>query len=330
MTSWEKFKSEIFELPNLLSLTRLFLGLFIPFLLLSPSYGHHVTAAILFIFGSLTDYWDGVAARKMGKVTNFGKIMDPLADKVLTLGLFAGFAAIGYYSFWWLVPIFAREFIITFCRFAWLYEGRAVGAEKLGKIKLCVQVAALSFSFLYLLSGTRWLEVTMLAFVAAACALTLISGYTFLLSNKVHLHSESFGKFTAALGVGLLKPAPGTWGSALALPFIWLANIHPAVYLGTFLFVLWAGWFAVSKLNLSREKDPSFVVVDEFCGMFVTFAFIPFNFTTALVGFALFRLFDIWKPPPIRQLEKLPGYAGIMMDDIGAGVLAWIILFLIF
>jgi phosphatidylglycerophosphatase A len=76
----------------------------------------------------------------------------------------------------------------------------------------------------------------------------------------------------------------------------------------------------------SRLKDPQFVVIDEVAGQLITFIAAPVCWKTLLVGFILFRAFDTLKPPPVRQLEKLPEGTGIVVDDIGAGLFALVVM----
>jgi len=70
----------------------------------------------------------------------------------------------------------------------------------------------------------------------------------------------------------------------------------------------------------SNSKDPSYVVIDEFAGYLVAVVFLPMNWQILVAGFVLFRFFDILKPPPIRQAEKIGGGLGIMLDDFLAGI----------
>jgi phosphatidylglycerophosphatase A len=90
------------------------------------------------------------------------------------------------------------------------------------------------------------------------------------------------------------------------------------------------GYWAVSKIDLTAQKDPRYIVIDEACGMMVALMGLPLNWMTLVAGFLLFRLFDIVKPFPIRRLERLPGYWGILFDDLGAGLYVWLILILVF
>lgn len=135
-------------------------------------------------------------------------------------------------------------------------------------------------------------------------------------------------------GCGRSPVAPGTAGSLAAIiiayalhhftgiegwPFLILAGIlfFPAV------------WSADVAARVSKTKDPQFVVVDEVLGQWIALAAaVPFNWLTCLSAFALFRLFDVFKPPPVRQLESLPGGLGINADDAMAGVYAALVILL--
>jgi len=130
-------------------------------------------------------------------------------------------------------------------------------------------------------------------------------------------------------GIGRLRPGPGTWGS-LAAVLIWAG-------LSRFIEPTWqtltlAGLAAIAvamgipaataAAQASGLKDPQFVVIDEVAGQWITLFFAPVSWKTLLAGFILFRGFDIVKPPPVRQLEKLPSGTGIVLDDVAAGVYA--------
>lgn len=83
---------------------------------------------------------------------------------------------------------------------------------------------------------------------------------------------------------------------------------------------------ATSVARASGGKDPQFVVIDEVAGQWVALLFAPLAWKTLLAGFILFRAFDIVKPPPVRQLERLPEGTGIVMDDVAAGIYALAVL----
>ena len=136
------------------------------------------------------------------------------------------------------------------------------------------------------------------------------------------------------VGSGLLPKAPGTWGSLFTLPFVYAAYlIHPTF--GVIGLVLLASLISLWATDRCVEKfgdDPGQFVIDETAGQAVVFLFTAFHYSTLtnigllLVGFILFRIFDIFKPLGIVRLEKLPGKFGILADDLAAGVYALICL----
>jgi phosphatidylglycerophosphatase A len=83
---------------------------------------------------------------------------------------------------------------------------------------------------------------------------------------------------------------------------------------------------ATRVARATRLKDPQFVVIDEVAGQLITLIAVPVYWKTLLAGFILFRAFDTLKPPPVRQLEKLPEGTGIVVDDVGAGLLAFAVM----
>ncbi len=130
-------------------------------------------------------------------------------------------------------------------------------------------------------------------------------------------------------GIGLLGPMPGTLGSLAALPpallIMWFGG--PWALLGASFIVLVAGLVAVGhgagKSDPEVDPDRAEIVIDEACGQFL--ALMPAMLSPVLwiLSFALFRLFDIWKPGPIRMIERNVGGAwGVMLDDVAAGVAA--------
>ncbi|MGE3465825.1 MAG: phosphatidylglycerophosphatase A [Pyrinomonadaceae bacterium] len=153
-------------------------------------------------------------------------------------------------------------------------------------------------------------------------------------------------------GVGYIPGAPGTYGSLVGILIYHFAFYFAEVFEHGFaeprgfteaqtaaainagvavllaLFCLVGIWAASRSTELLGNTDANEAVVDEVMGQLVTFLFVPFGFQwqVLLAGFVLFRIFDIWKPYPIRQLEVLPGGLGVCADDIVAGVYAGICL----
>jgi len=125
-------------------------------------------------------------------------------------------------------------------------------------------------------------------------------------------------------GCGFAPKAPGTVGTLGALPLYWLvARWGPAGVGATALSVTLAGvWAASVVVRELADEDPQVVVVDEVAGTLITLLpMAAWSWRAVVVGVLLFRLFDIVKPWPIRKLERLPGGWGVVMDDVGAGVL---------
>jgi phosphatidylglycerophosphatase A len=143
--------------------------------------------------------------------------------------------------------------------------------------------------------------------------------------------------------IGYGKPGPGTWASVATVIIWWFTLAHAKWWVGfgttvflegsdiaTFVAALLVTLIGIpAGTRVARalgKKDPSIVVIDEVAGQLVTLIACPVSWKGALAALILFRAFDILKPPPVRQLERLPEGTGIMLDDIGAGVYAWIVL----
>jgi phosphatidylglycerophosphatase A len=132
--------------------------------------------------------------------------------------------------------------------------------------------------------------------------------------------------------IGTVPFAPGTFGSIIGLPICFLISrldILIAVSC-TILFILFAIWTAEVAEKVLKKKDAGEIVIDEIAGLIVTFIGIPFTLKTVIVGFIIFRTFDILKPFPIRFLEKkVAGGPGIVLDDVLAGLCGNLILRLV-
>ena len=129
--------------------------------------------------------------------------------------------------------------------------------------------------------------------------------------------------------VGNIPFAPGTFGSLIGLPLSFAlagVSLAPAI-LCTLLFILLATYVTDAAEKLLKQKDPGCIVIDEIAGMMATLIGLPFNLTTVLIGFIIFRILDILKPFPIRNLDKrIPGGLGVVADDVAAGLIANLLL----
>ena len=125
-------------------------------------------------------------------------------------------------------------------------------------------------------------------------------------------------------GVGYSPVAPGTAGSVVGLAvYAALTPLPTALYVAVLgVLSAAAAWIAGRAERLLESQDDGRIVIDEIAGMLASLAFLPARVDVALAGFVLFRLFDVWKPPPVRRAERLPGGVGVVMDDLVAGVYA--------
>lgn len=131
------------------------------------------------------------------------------------------------------------------------------------------------------------------------------------------------------LGSGLIPIASGTFGTLMAIPIYLLLAPLPlyAYLLFVFAFVIFSSWLADKVSRELQTHDHPGMNIDEFAGYFVTMIAAPIGWIWVLLGFLLFRLFDVWKPWPIRLIdERIHGGFGMIFDDVVAGLYAMIIL----
>lgn len=143
--------------------------------------------------------------------------------------------------------------------------------------------------------------------------------------NPLHLLAFGFGS-------GAAPVAPGTFGTVAAVPFILLlATLPLSIYLLVVVVSFVVGIYICGKTSKDLGvHDHSGIVWDEFVGLFVTMIAVPITWQSVVLGFLLFRLFDILKPWPISWLDRhVSGGFGIMLDDLLAGVYAWVVLLLL-
>ena len=134
-------------------------------------------------------------------------------------------------------------------------------------------------------------------------------------------------------GTGYLRPGPGTWGSAVtvvlwgALAYSVSSKLRTALVIALAVLVIVIGIAAATQVcRASGKKDPQFVVIDEVAGQLIALIAVPLTWQSFLTSFILFRAFAIIKPPPVRQLERLPEGTGIVLDDVAAGIYALLVM----
>ncbi len=129
--------------------------------------------------------------------------------------------------------------------------------------------------------------------------------------------------------IGFIPFAPGTFGSLPGIPLFYFMSSLPLLPAFSFLIglILFSVWVAGKGESALKAKDPGCIVIDEIVGMAVTFFAIPFNIYLAILGFFVFRFFDILKPFPVNYLEKkFTGGLGVVIDDVAAGIMSNIVL----
>lgn len=128
-------------------------------------------------------------------------------------------------------------------------------------------------------------------------------------------------------GLGYFPFMPGTIGSLGGLMVYFVVKHNDILYAFTILFLFFLGvLFAGEAERIYRRKDASLIVIDEACGMCLALFFVPDHPLLIILGFFLFRIFDILKPPPAKRMERLTGSLGIMFDDVIAAIYTNLIL----
>lgn len=185
------------NLPNKLTILRIILTFVFMIFVFSDELIYKVIALIIFAIASLTDFYDGYIARRDNLVTNFGKIMDPIADKLLALGAFLAFVQLQIVSAWMVVLIISREIIITGLRLFAMTKGKFLAAEKGGKHKTVSQMVAIFLILGYLIFKATmlqffswsdnfelWCNLGIFILMVITVILTLISGLSYLWQNR--------------------------------------------------------------------------------------------------------------------------------------------------
>lgn len=171
------------NLPNKLTIGRM---IAVPFFIAAYILGYYPVALVIFIGASITDYFDGKIARSQNLVTNFGKIMDPLADKILVYSALCLFIESEIISAWMLILILAREFIVAGMRTVAASEGTVLAAGMSGKIKTVLQMVAVIL-FLTALCFKDSVPAIMTAgnvVFWASLVMTVYSGAEYVLKNR--------------------------------------------------------------------------------------------------------------------------------------------------
>ena len=180
------------NLPNQLTLLRILLSFLLLLFVLLPGFFYKSMALACFVVASLTDFWDGRLARKWNMVTDFGVLMDPIADKVLVLSSFGAFIQLGVVPAWMVVAIACREFLVTGMRMFASGKGHVLAAEAAGKHKTVSQMVAIALILIFLvirewIPEAAWLrdgEQAIWVLMLITVIFTLTSGFSFFWNNR--------------------------------------------------------------------------------------------------------------------------------------------------
>ena len=168
--------------PNFLTVVRILLVPVLVVALLGSTGEGDVFAAIVFAAASATDFVDGYLARSRNSITTFGKLMDPLADKLLIVAALISLVSLGRLQAWVAMVIIARELAVTVLRMGATQAGVIMPASNFGKLKTCVQIAAI-LGVITVHNRPAWLEVL----VYAAVAITVASGLDYFFGLRRRL-----------------------------------------------------------------------------------------------------------------------------------------------
>lgn len=168
------------NLPNALTLLRIFLVPFLVVVLLTKFEGREIVGLLIFLVATATDFFDGWLARRRSEVTTLGALLDPIADKLLISGAFVSLVELGLAPAWMVVVILGREFAVSGLRAIGSARGIVISASGLGKAKMLTQVAAASL----LILATRYAEFVLPGKVAlwVVVAVALVSGVQYFVT----------------------------------------------------------------------------------------------------------------------------------------------------
>ena len=179
-----------------MTLSRIVLAGFFSYFLLQNGICAKITALVIFLLAAFTDYLDGYFAKRLGLVNDFGKFMDPVADKVLILTAFFMFTQIGFMAGWMFAIIAFREIFITVLRLRVMLKGKVLAAEAAGKIKTVAQMAAVCAILSFMIAGeagSSWIHVLALFsnwLIILAFILTVYSGASYLWNNRKEIYVQ--------------------------------------------------------------------------------------------------------------------------------------------
>jgi CDP-diacylglycerol---glycerol-3-phosphate 3-phosphatidyltransferase len=174
------------NLPNVLTVLRIMLVPVLVVALLGNTSEGDVLAAVVFALASLTDFADGYIARSRGSITTFGKLMDPLADKLLVIAALLSLVSLGRLAAWVAMVIIARELAVTVLRLGATQAGVVMAASMFGKVKTCMQIAAI-LAVIAVPAKPPWVSLLLYATVLV----TVLSGLDYFFGLRRRLQTQT-------------------------------------------------------------------------------------------------------------------------------------------
>ncbi|MFH0839581.1 MAG: CDP-diacylglycerol--glycerol-3-phosphate 3-phosphatidyltransferase [Candidatus Omnitrophota bacterium] len=175
------------NLPNKLTILRMVLAVVFLFFLFAHGAIYKILAFLTFLIAALSDFFDGYIAKKYNMISDFGRLMDPIADKVLVIAAFLAFVEMDIVPAWMVVIIIFREFVVTGMRLLALQKREVIEATMGGKHKTVSQMASIFIILLFIIFrefGRPFPEGIILVLMAITVILTIISGTSFFLRNR--------------------------------------------------------------------------------------------------------------------------------------------------
>ena len=185
------------NLPNKLTISRIALTVIFLFFLFAHGPAYKILALFTFIIAALTDFLDGYIAKKYNLISDFGRLMDPIADKVLTLSAFLAFVEMSLIPAWMVVIIILREFVVTGMRLLALQKHKVIEATLAGKHKTVSQITAIFIILIFIIlrefgeslefwtpKAENCFEAAILLLMSLTVIFTLISGTSFFIRNR--------------------------------------------------------------------------------------------------------------------------------------------------
>jgi len=176
--------------PNTITALRILIALIAPFFLIEGNLWVRIIAGFFIFIAVITDWLDGWYARKYNQITRLGKILDPIADKILILISFSVFVYLDVLSIWWIIPIFIREIVVTVYRFIFLSKNIIVAATQSGKFKTVMQMLTIGIAYVLFMTHRHFKEyhseyTQFLLYIALSVTLiiTVYSGIRFIVRN---------------------------------------------------------------------------------------------------------------------------------------------------